>query len=28
MAENTIRKAREEVQLLMKEGFIADPDKK
>ncbi|HOE14202.1 MAG TPA: NADP-dependent malic enzyme [Candidatus Saccharicenans sp.] len=27
MAENTIRKAREEVQLLMKEGFIADPDK-
>ncbi|HPB58774.1 MAG TPA: NADP-dependent malic enzyme [Candidatus Saccharicenans sp.] len=28
MAENTIRKAREEVQLLMKEGFIPDPDKK
>jgi len=27
MAENTIRKAREEVQFLMKEGFIADPDK-
>jgi malate dehydrogenase (oxaloacetate-decarboxylating) len=28
MAEVTIGKAREEVQLLMKEGFIADPDKK
>lgn len=27
MAEDTIRKAREEVQFLMKEGFIADPDK-
>ncbi|MDD8031035.1 MAG: NADP-dependent malic enzyme [Acidobacteriota bacterium] len=27
MAEDTIRKAREEVQLLMKEGFIVDPDK-
>ncbi|MBC7363587.1 MAG: NADP-dependent malic enzyme [Candidatus Aminicenantes bacterium] len=27
MAEATIRKAREEVQLLMREGFIADPDK-
>ncbi|MDD8020413.1 MAG: NADP-dependent malic enzyme [Acidobacteriota bacterium] len=28
MAEITIRKARQEVQLFMKEGFIADPDKK
>ncbi len=27
MAENTIRKAREEIQFLMKEGFIVDPDK-
>ncbi|MGB9836598.1 MAG: NAD(P)-dependent malic enzyme [Candidatus Saccharicenans sp.] len=27
MAESTIRKAREEVQFLMKEGFILDPDK-
>jgi malate dehydrogenase (oxaloacetate-decarboxylating) len=27
MAETTIRKAREEIQLLMKEGFIIDPDK-
>jgi len=27
MAEATIRKAREEVQFLMKEGFIPDPDK-
>jgi len=27
MAENTIRKAREETQFLMKEGFIVDPDK-
>lgn len=27
MAESTIRKAREEVQFLMKEGFIIDPDK-
>ncbi|MCR4409114.1 MAG: NADP-dependent malic enzyme [Candidatus Saccharicenans sp.] len=28
MAETTIRKAREEIQFLMKEGFIVDPDKK
>ena len=28
MAEDTIRKAREEIQFLMKEGFIVDPDKK
>ncbi|MBC7348445.1 MAG: NADP-dependent malic enzyme [Candidatus Aminicenantes bacterium] len=28
MAEDTIRKAREEIQFLMKEGFIIDPDKK
>ncbi|MDH7493986.1 MAG: malate dehydrogenase, partial [Candidatus Saccharicenans sp.] len=28
MAETTIRKAREEIQFLMKEGFITDPDKK
>lgn len=28
MAESTIRKAREEIQFLMKEGFIVDPDKK
>jgi malate dehydrogenase (oxaloacetate-decarboxylating) len=28
MAENTIRQARAEVQMMMKEGFIADPDKK
>ncbi|MGB9906764.1 MAG: NAD(P)-dependent malic enzyme [Candidatus Saccharicenans sp.] len=28
MAETTIRKAREEIQFLMKEGFIIDPDKK
>ncbi|MBC7361185.1 MAG: NADP-dependent malic enzyme [Candidatus Aminicenantes bacterium] len=27
MAETTIRKAREEIQFLMKEGFIVDPDK-
>lgn len=27
MAEQTIRKAREEIQYLMKEGFIVDPDK-
>ena len=27
MAEDTIRKAREEIQFLMKEGFIIDPDK-
>ena len=27
MAEDTIRKARAEVQMMMKEGFIADPDK-
>jgi malate dehydrogenase (oxaloacetate-decarboxylating) len=27
MAENTIRRAREEVQLMMKENFIEDPDK-
>jgi malate dehydrogenase (oxaloacetate-decarboxylating) len=26
MAEKTIKKAREEVQLLMREKFIADPD--
>jgi len=28
MAEQTIRKAREEIQYMMKEGFIIDPDKK
>lgn len=28
MAESTIRKAREEIQFMMKEGFIVDPDKK
>ena len=28
MAEETIRAARDEVQWMMKEGFIADPDKK
>lgn len=28
MAETTIRKAREEIQFMMKEGFIVDPDKK
>lgn len=27
MAEQTIRKAREEIQYMMKEGFIVDPDK-
>jgi len=27
MAEDTIKKARAEVQMLMKEGFIIDPDK-
>ena len=27
MAENTIRRAREEVQLMMRENFIEDPDK-
>ncbi len=27
MAEDTIRKARQEIQFLMKEGFIVDPDK-
>ena len=27
MAEKTIKKAREEVQLLMKEQYIIDPDK-
>ena len=27
MAEETIRKARDEVQMMMKEGFIIDPDK-
>ncbi len=27
MAENTIRAAREQIQFLMKEGFIVDPDK-